>query len=307
MRRSAVGAVGVAMTAALLSLASPLRAQAPGAASRTARADSLLRHRDWAGAAAAFRAALRADSMDGRSWYLLGYALQQHGDFTGAIAAYRRAVDLYRVKANAMYNLATAYARLDQADSALEWLGRAADAGFSQLQVLDTDPDLASVRADPRYASVRQRVLAKAEPCRSRPEYRQFDFWVGDWNVVRTADGAVAGRSHVELVLNQCVIFENWTDAHGGAGKSFNIYNAATGRWHQTWVSAFGVRKDFDGGYRDGAMRLQTHPDSSRAIERITWYDFAPDSVRQVGEASSDGGGSWTPQYDLMYHRVPPH
>ena len=66
-------------------------------------------------------------------------------------------------------------------------------------------------------------------PCESRAQARQFDFWIGEWNV--TANGKPAGTNSVQRILGQCVIFENWTSAVGGEGKSMNFFNAQTGKW----------------------------------------------------------------------------
>ena len=64
-------------------------------------------------------------------------------------------------------------------------------------------------------------------PCTTNPIYRFFDFWIGDWE----AFGAKGkgGDSKVTLILDSCVILEEWTSAKQGyAGKSFNTYNWAT-------------------------------------------------------------------------------
>jgi hypothetical protein len=70
----------------------------------------------------------------------------------------------------------------------------------------------------------------KASPCANDPNYRAFDFWIGEWDVQKT--GAVRGpigsgaTSIVERQLHGCVIQENWLPPNSaGAGKSFNIYN----------------------------------------------------------------------------------
>ena len=70
------------------------------------------------------------------------------------------------------------------------------------------------------------------------PEYQQFKFWIGEWNVTTTKDGKQAGESKIELLDAGCVIFENWKGASGGAGHSLNVYDQADGKWHQTWIDA---------------------------------------------------------------------
>lgn len=53
----------------------------------------------------------------------------------------------------------------------------------------------------------------RPKPCTTRPEYRQFDFWIGEWDV--QAGGNQAGTNSVQLILGDCVIFENWIGAAG--------------------------------------------------------------------------------------------
>jgi Zn-dependent protease len=60
------------------------------------------------------------------------------------------------------YNTACAHARAGRRDRAFAWLGRAVDLGFSDLNLLADDPDLATVRADPRYALIRNRITGDA-------------------------------------------------------------------------------------------------------------------------------------------------
>jgi Zn-dependent protease len=56
------------------------------------------------------------------------------------------------------YNTACAHARAGRLDRAFAWLGRAVDLGFRDGKLLADDPDLATVRADPRYAILRNRL-----------------------------------------------------------------------------------------------------------------------------------------------------
>ncbi len=49
------------------------------------------------------------------------------------------------------YNFACAHAQLGAVDEALQWLTRAIRGGYDNLENLQTDPDLTSVRQDPRF------------------------------------------------------------------------------------------------------------------------------------------------------------
>jgi len=98
-------------------------------------------------------------------------------------------------------------------------------------------------------------AAAPAQPCRDSA-YRQLDFWVGEWEVLGPK-GKTAGVSSVQLILNDCVVFENWTGASGYTGKSFNLYDSRARKWKQFWVDGQGGVLEFTGEFRDGAMRYE--------------------------------------------------
>jgi hypothetical protein len=142
-------------------------------------------------------------------------------------------------------------------------------------------------------------------PCES-PEYRQFDFWIGEWTV-QNPQGKAAGTSVITRVLNDCAIHEEWHSAASAfAGNSYNIYDRATKTWHQTWVDNSGLLLQLEGEFKDGKMVLvgeRPGTDGTTVLNRITWHAVAPDSVRQVWDNSADGGKTWEGQFDGLYVR----
>ena len=77
-------------------------------------------------------------------------------------------------------------------------------------------------------------------PCTTDAVYRQFDFWIGEWDVYGPK-GKKAGDSKIDLILDSCIILENWKSSGSNyAGKSFNTYNAVSKQWQQTWVDNVG-------------------------------------------------------------------
>ncbi|MCA1827218.1 MAG: hypothetical protein ABR567_02375 [Myxococcales bacterium] len=94
-------------------------------------------------------------------------------------------------------------------------------------------------------------------PCASGPS-RQFDFWVGDWAVYNKFGVAVA-ENDITVELDGCAVEEHYT-FRGTHGRSLNAWDAATGAWHQTWVTgapppAYPLR--MSGGLRpDGVMAM---------------------------------------------------
>lgn len=142
-------------------------------------------------------------------------------------------------------------------------------------------------------------------PCKSQTEYRQFDFWVGEWDV-KTPQGELAGTNSVQLILGDCVVFENWKGARGMEGKSFNIYNASTGKWQQTWVDSTGNVLELTGDYKDGRMRfagVAQSRDGERRHHRLVFTKISADRVRQLWEQSDDGGETWKIVFDGSYSR----
>src|SRR4030095_7108901 len=94
---------------------------------------------------------------------------------------------------------------------------------------------------------------AAPPPC-STPEHRQFDFWLGEWEV-REA-GKVAGINRITPIVGGCARREKWTGASGTTGTSLNMYDAVRKRWHQTWVDDKGNVLLLDGEWKGGRMGL---------------------------------------------------
>lgn len=139
-------------------------------------------------------------------------------------------------------------------------------------------------------------------------EHDQFDFWIGEWSVTQL-DGSVAGENSIQPILNGCVLFEQWTGASGFTGKSFNMYDAASGEWHQTWVDGSGSRLDLTGGLDDADMVLRGERPSAQGgtvQHEIRWTPQDDGSVRQHWRSSADGGATWKDVFVGIYARSTP-
>ena len=139
------------------------------------------------------------------------------------------------------------------------------------------------------------------------PEYRQFDFWLGEWRVFRTAKPAESvGSSLIESVYNGCGIRENWRPFSMMTGGSLSSFDRRDGHWHQTWIDSSAARVEFAGGETDGKMVLtglwrDYAGPGKDALVRMTYSRLASGEIRQLGEKSSDGGTSWRPGFDFTY------
>ncbi len=142
---------------------------------------------------------------------------------------------------------------------------------------------------------------APPAPCRA-PENRQFDFWIGDWQVHKP-DGSFAGMNRITLEYGGCVIHEHYATGKGYSGESLNTYDAARKLWHQTWVDDSGSLLTLEGHWDGKNMVLEglgPRSDGSMAKQRITWTPGPDGSVRQLWEFA-DPKGAWTVAFDGKY------
>lgn len=147
-------------------------------------------------------------------------------------------------------------------------------------------------------------AAAPPAPC-ADPASRQFDFWVGDWDVFDPA-GKQVGTNHIALVYG-CVLHESWKTPRGYEGQSLNRYDADRGLWHQTWVDNQGTLLLLEGGLKDGAMVLSDGSTPGRKpgapLNEIRWTRNDDGSVRQHWQSSADGGKTWKTAFDGKYVR----
>jgi hypothetical protein len=138
-------------------------------------------------------------------------------------------------------------------------------------------------------------------------EHRQFDFWVGRWQVSPTGQRKVVAASVIEKLYGGCAIRENWIPNGQPGGGSLSSYVPADRAWKQTWVDSSGSRADFKGGWNGQAMVLTGPwplPDGRPRLVRMTYTPNPDGSVRQAGEASFDDGRTWKPTFDFTYRRT---
>jgi hypothetical protein len=144
--------------------------------------------------------------------------------------------------------------------------------------------------------------VAQARNCEA-PEHRQFDFWVGVWEVIN--QGKKAGVNRITKEEQGCLIREQWTGLRS-TGQSMNFYDRLTGQWHQVWIDNSGDVLTFRGKYAD--RRLNYTGESrgeggKRVIHELTFFNNADGTVRQFWRASEDNGRTWETLFDGHYRR----
>jgi tetratricopeptide (TPR) repeat protein len=158
------GAVAFAQTATRTPPAPPSKAPAttpPDSASARVpaviEAEKLLDANRPKDAVPVAKRAVAENPNSGHAWFVLARAYHASGDLDAAIEAGHHAATFASVRASAYYNLACAYALKGDKESAFMALLGAKRAGFADRSLMSTDPDLASLRDDPRFVLPQER------------------------------------------------------------------------------------------------------------------------------------------------------
>ncbi|MGH7655395.1 MAG: hypothetical protein ACREN6_12100 [Gemmatimonadaceae bacterium] len=155
--------------------------------------------------------------------------------------------------------------------------------------------------------TARHALVPRAPAACASAEYREFDFFVGEWNAYDVGSSTLKAHNSVSQMLDGCAVREVYRRADGYTGESFSTYDSARHRWHQSWVTNRGELLLLDGGIKDGAMVLAgpEQPTAGTAsVIRGVWKREANGSVRETAERTTDGGATWTVVFDIEFRRA---
>lgn len=133
---------------------------------------------------------------------------------------------------------------------------------------------------------------------------RDFDFWIGRWDVTRD-DGTAAGTNVITSEAAGAVLIERWESVAGHTGVSLNFFDEESKVWRQRWVDHTGSCLDQAGVRTGNAMTLrgvETGPQKT-TLHETTWTLNGDGTVRQIWRASSDGAESWTIVFNGLYRQ----
>ncbi|KQY49318.1 hypothetical protein [Lysobacter sp. Root494] len=140
------------------------------------------------------------------------------------------------------------------------------------------------------------------------PEHRQFDFWIGEWEVFGGPQGdRLLGSNRIERSGNGCWLVEHWRGASGNHGTSTNAWDAQYRVWRQFWVGGDGVVLRLEGGLQGKAMVMTGElPKNDGGIQRqrISWTPRDDGSLIQQWETSDDDGTTWATSFRGTYRRT---
>ena len=154
-----------------------------------------------------------------------------------------------------------------------------------------------------------QNLYAQAQPACQSAEHRQFDFWVGEWDLQwKDAEGNMQkGHNSIKSIMNGCVIEENFDGGESMPlrGLSVSVYNPRKKLWLQTWVDNNGSYLDFEGGMQDDRMVLSRRVETKKGVimQRMIFYDIEKNSLSWDWETSQDEGKTWKLAWRIQYTR----
>ena len=141
-------------------------------------------------------------------------------------------------------------------------------------------------------------------PCRA---VHTLDFWVGDFDATpwNEPTAPVRGHLHNTHEYEGCVIVERWEGAKT-RGMSMSFYDVNRRVWRMVWNGDDNLSNDFEGSYRDGAMRFEgwvLDAGGKRLLARNVLENVSPDTIRHIYSTSADGGKTWVVKSDGRFVR----
>ena len=137
-------------------------------------------------------------------------------------------------------------------------------------------------------------------------EYKQFDFWIGDWVVYTNAE--MVGFNKITKIEGDCALRENWKSVVSShTGTSYNFYDRNEKKWKHIWIGSDGMSLEVKGEFRDHKMSMTgdeyRDEKGNRILNKVTWYVNPDGTVRHVWEQSLDGGQAYIIKFDGLYRR----
>lgn len=263
---------------------------------------------DVKAAAAAFGRIATAQPENAAAVFFHAYTLHASGDLKAAHDRHLDAAKFEQFRPVALYNHACVHALWNETDMALQSLREAIDAGFGATDehkhILKTDPELDSLRADPRF----QALLGGNAPLPKLTEVepaRLFDFYVGEWEMV---DG--------EIVESLVTV----TPALGGRGLYVSMRRAADNAetatatyvfdrerkvWRQIWTGDTGQVITMAGALEGEtiALRVETDTLGTALNGRSVFSDLTRDAFTYAWQTTSDDGKTWSTVASRTFRR----
>ncbi len=150
-------------------------------------------------------------------------------------------------------------------------------------------------------------VKAQTDDCPCCTKFhKQFDFWVGDWNVF-DKEGKKIGENTIVKLTDGCILNEHWKSVNGASGRSYNYFNSTDSTWNQVWIDNQGGNLVLKGKASENKMILKSDLMKGQKVDfytnQITWTLNADGSVTQFWEILDKNNRLISVAFDGIYRR----
>lgn len=258
----------------------------------------------------AYQRIVKGKKTNGLAWFRLGMAHHNIGNYTEAVKPYQEALNLWFQTTTVTFRLARVYAILKQSDQAFAELEKATKQGFATTKDgFALEPDLDNIRSLPRFGDIVK--LAEASictTCNGQAEYRQFDFWVDEWDVRPFATPNAIPTCPQHDRTRKRKLYDCWELLHKRLlyGQEFQYLRYLGKKWRRFWNNNFGQVIQYEGEYdeKEKALKCRSvsrNSQGQKVLGKMTFYNLSPDKVRQLWESSTDDSKTWTGTFDGLY------
>lgn len=133
------------------------------------------------------------------------------------------------------------------------------------------------------------------------PEAREFDFWLGQWDLVLTGGQGLATNDISSFgIAGGIAILEDYRQGTY-LGTSVSYYSPREGRWRQLWLDNNNGLLEFAGGTQGNKFVISGNVGAVQT--RLVYSNITNRSMDQSYDLSTDGGASWQQNFGARYTR----
>ena len=213
------------------------------------KAQALFQAKDYEGAIRILEDFTQRNPSTQTGWILLGNSYRQKGDLDKALQAHLKATAFRPTRWQGMFNAACVYALKGDKEEAFKLLQALRDSGNFDMDLVKTNADLASLRDDPRFATLFPKPEDFANPFVERVKI--IHEWVGEtkgdqFGWIGRSIGDVDGDKVKDVVASAPSYQANGQP--GGPGRIY-VYSGKSGKllWTQTGQAGEGLGTGLEG------------------------------------------------------------